>query len=99
MFRAIEVVGRGRLGSALAARLAALGLLADQGGDLIVFSVPDAAIHDAAAGRPTGPWVAHVSGATPLGALAPTNAASACTRSRHLSAREAPSSSTAPGPR
>jgi predicted short-subunit dehydrogenase-like oxidoreductase (DUF2520 family) len=33
--------------------------------------VPDAAIGDVAGAIPPGPWVAHVSGATPLSALAP----------------------------
>jgi len=72
MFRAIDVVGRGRLGAALAARAAAAGCLADdQPPDLVVICVPDRAIASVAAARPVGPWIAHVSGATPLAALAP----------------------------
>jgi len=36
-----------------------------------VLCVPDEAISEVAAGIAVGPWVAHVSGATPLGALEP----------------------------
>lgn len=71
MFKRIHVVGRGRVGSAAAARLGEHGLLADAAPDLVLLCVPDAAIHDAAAGITRGPWIAHVSGATPLGALDP----------------------------
>ena len=72
MFRAIDVVGRGRLGAALAARVSAAGRLAGgQPPDLVVFCVPDRAIASVAASRPVGPWVAHMSGATPLSALEP----------------------------
>lgn len=72
MFRAIEVVGHGRLGAALAARLTTRGLAAGgRAPDLVVLCVPDAAIADVARSRPIGPWVAHMSGATPLSALDP----------------------------
>lgn len=72
MFRAIDVVGRGRLGGALAARLAADGRLADgRDADLVVICVPDREIAAVAAARPVGPWIAHMSGATPLAALDP----------------------------
>jgi predicted short-subunit dehydrogenase-like oxidoreductase (DUF2520 family) len=72
MFRAIEVVGRGRVGSALAARLTTSGLVAHgRAADLVVLCVPDAAIADVAQSRPLGPWIAHLSGATPLSALDP----------------------------
>jgi predicted short-subunit dehydrogenase-like oxidoreductase (DUF2520 family) len=37
----------------------------------VLLCVPDAAIHEVAAALPAGPWVAHVSGATPLRALDP----------------------------
>jgi predicted short-subunit dehydrogenase-like oxidoreductase (DUF2520 family) len=72
MFKAISVIGRGRVGGALAARLAQQGLL-DEGPepDLVVLCVPDAAIAPTARSITPGPWVAHVSGATPLAALAP----------------------------
>jgi predicted short-subunit dehydrogenase-like oxidoreductase (DUF2520 family) len=39
--------------------------------DLVVICVPDGAIASVAARVPPGPWVAHVSGATPLAVLAP----------------------------
>ena len=72
MFRAIRVVGDGRLGGALAARLRAAGTLASgETPDLVVVCVPDAAIAEVARAQPVGPWVAHMSGATPLSALGP----------------------------
>ena len=37
----------------------------------MLLCVPDSAIATVAAGLPTGPWIAHVSGGTPLAALAP----------------------------
>ena len=62
----------GRVGAAVAARLDAQALLCRDGDpDLILISVPDRAIADVARAQPVGPWVAHVSGATPLAALAP----------------------------
>jgi predicted short-subunit dehydrogenase-like oxidoreductase (DUF2520 family) len=39
--------------------------------ELVLLCVPDAAIARAAASVEPGPWIAHVSGATPLAALAP----------------------------
>jgi predicted short-subunit dehydrogenase-like oxidoreductase (DUF2520 family) len=71
MFERIEVIGRGRAGAAIAARLAERGLLAESDGDLVVLCVPDAAIGAAARARSAGPWIAHISGATPLASLAP----------------------------
>jgi predicted short-subunit dehydrogenase-like oxidoreductase (DUF2520 family) len=72
MFQRIRVVGRGRVGSAVAARLAERGALADEGEpDLILLCVPDAAIAGVAGSVRDGPWLAHVSGATPLAALDP----------------------------
>jgi len=41
------------------------------GADLILLCVPDGAISTVAGTLDSGPWVAHVSGATPLSALAP----------------------------
>ena len=71
-FTRVNVVGRGRVGSALAARLAERGMLTNEGDvDLVLLCVPDAAIAGVAASLARGPWVAHVSGATPLAALAP----------------------------
>lgn len=69
--RAIGIIGRGRVGAAFAARLRERGRLADGPADLVVLCVPDTAIQAVAASLPVGPWVAHVSGATPLAALAP----------------------------
>lgn len=71
-FPRVSVVGRGRVGGAFAARLAEHGRLADTSdADLVVLCVPDAAIATVARELPAGPWLAHVSGATPLAALAP----------------------------
>jgi predicted short-subunit dehydrogenase-like oxidoreductase (DUF2520 family) len=68
----VRVIGAGRVGSAVSARLRERGLQErDDGAELVVLCVPDAAIADAAAAIEPGPWVAHVSGATPLAALAP----------------------------
>ena len=60
------------MGSAVAARLEQRGLTV--GGDrpdLVILCVPDSAIRDVARSVPSGPWIAHVSGATPLSALDP----------------------------
>ena len=72
MFKSIRIVGRGRAGSALSARLRERGLeWRDGDPDLVLLCVPDAAIAEVAGGLEPGPWVAHISGATPLAALAP----------------------------
>ena len=72
MFENVRVVGRGRLGSAVAARLDERGItLRDDRADLVLLCVPDSAISGVAAGIDLGPWVAHVSGATLLDALRP----------------------------
>jgi predicted short-subunit dehydrogenase-like oxidoreductase (DUF2520 family) len=59
----------------MAARLEARGLLSPTGAaaapDVVLLCVPDGAIAEVAARTPPGPWVAHVSGATPLAHLAP----------------------------
>jgi predicted short-subunit dehydrogenase-like oxidoreductase (DUF2520 family) len=69
----VDVIGaRGRVGHAVSARLAERGLVLPEGEpDVVLLCVPDRAIHDVAAGVELGPWVGHVSGATPLAALAP----------------------------
>jgi len=70
MFSHVKVIGRGRVGSAVHARLAERGLAHDgPDADLILLCVPDSAIADVAGDLAQGPWVAHVSGATPLAAL------------------------------
>jgi predicted short-subunit dehydrogenase-like oxidoreductase (DUF2520 family) len=71
-FTRVRVVGRGRVGGAVAARLSDRGLLAVDGeADLVLLCVPDSAIGEVAGSIAVGPWVAHVSGATALSALAP----------------------------
>jgi predicted short-subunit dehydrogenase-like oxidoreductase (DUF2520 family) len=72
MVETVQVVGAGRVGSAIAARLEQRGVeLREDGGELVLLCVPDTAIADTAARIQPGPWVAHVSGATPLAALDP----------------------------
>ena len=73
MIESVDVIGaRGRVGSAMSARLGVLGLLrADRTPDVVLLCVPDRAIAEVAAGIEPGPWVGHVSGGTPLEALAP----------------------------
>jgi len=72
MFTRVQVVGHGRLGSAVSARLAEQGVLVDTtDAELVVLCVPDRAIGEVAGGIPTGPWIAHMSGAAPLSALSP----------------------------
>jgi len=72
MITSVHVVGAGRVGSAIAARLAERGFPApERDPELVLLCVPDRAIAAVAASIPPGPWIAHVSGATPLAALAP----------------------------
>ena len=72
MFDRVRVIGNGRAGQAIAARLQERGLTVDNHDPaLVVLCVPDTAIATIASDVPIGPWVAHVSGATPLAALAP----------------------------
>jgi predicted short-subunit dehydrogenase-like oxidoreductase (DUF2520 family) len=73
MIDTIEIVGaRGRVGSTVSARLAERGIvLGSPSPELVLLCVPDRAIAEVAAEVPVGPWVAHVSGATPLDALDP----------------------------
>ena len=71
MFESAHVIGRGRVGSAIAARLAERGVAARDDAELVLLCVPDDAIADVAREVEPGPWVAHVSGATSLRALAP----------------------------
>jgi predicted short-subunit dehydrogenase-like oxidoreductase (DUF2520 family) len=73
MFESVNVIGRGRVGSAVAARLEERGVaLRDDGAELVLLCVPDAVIRDVARDLIPGPgWIAHVSGGTPLAALDP----------------------------
>jgi predicted short-subunit dehydrogenase-like oxidoreductase (DUF2520 family) len=68
----VHVIGSGRVGSAVAARLRERGVaVGADDPELVLLCVPDGAIADAARGLTPGPVVAHVSGATPLAALEP----------------------------
>ena len=77
MFERIHVIGTGRAGGAIRARLLERGLdvmdgrVPDTRAELVLLCVPDTVIAEVAAAVPTGPWVAHVSGATRLAALDP----------------------------
>jgi predicted short-subunit dehydrogenase-like oxidoreductase (DUF2520 family) len=71
VFDTVTIIGSGRVGSAVAARLRERGVRVEPDGALVVICVPDDAIAGVAAGLSEGPWLAHVSGATPLAALAP----------------------------
>jgi predicted short-subunit dehydrogenase-like oxidoreductase (DUF2520 family) len=73
MFESVTVIGAtGRSGSAISARLRERGIpLREHDGELIVLCVPDRTIAEVAGRIEPGPWVCHVSGATPLDALDP----------------------------
>jgi pantoate--beta-alanine ligase len=79
VFKAVQVIGSGRVGSAVSARLSERGLSVSRDArnlvrgpdELVLLCVPDSAIAEVAAELAPGPWVAHVSGATPLAALDP----------------------------
>jgi predicted short-subunit dehydrogenase-like oxidoreductase (DUF2520 family) len=73
MIENVSVIGaRGRVGSAVNARLAERGvhIVADEP-RLVLLCVPDRTIAEVARETAPGPWIAHVSGATPLAALDP----------------------------
>ena len=77
MFRSVHIIGTGRAGAAIRARLHERGVRVTDGrepdpdAELVLLCVPDAVIAEVAATVPPGPWVAHVSGATRLTALDP----------------------------
>jgi predicted short-subunit dehydrogenase-like oxidoreductase (DUF2520 family) len=71
MFDSVHVIGSGRVGSAISARLKERGLSVREEAELVLLCVPDSAIAEVARSVASGPWVAHVSGATPLAALDP----------------------------
>ena len=77
MIGSVRVVGTGRAGTAIAGRLAERDIPVHTGretsadADLVLLAVPDSVIPQVAQQVPIGPWVAHVSGATPLSALDP----------------------------
>jgi predicted short-subunit dehydrogenase-like oxidoreductase (DUF2520 family) len=71
MFESVNVIGRGRVGSAVAARLEERGIpLVEREAELTLLCVPDTTIGEVAKNVESS-WVAHVSGATPLSALDP----------------------------
>ena len=71
MFDSITIIGSGRVGSAVGSRLRERGVSLEPDAGLVLICVPDDVIAEVAAAIPPGPWVGHVSGATPLAALAP----------------------------
>ena len=72
MFDRVKVVGRGRVGSAVAARLAERGhSVVEDDPDLVILCVPDGVIAEVASSISVGPWICHTSGATSVAALAP----------------------------
>ena len=77
MFESVHVIGGGRAGAAIAARMAERGVAVAIGrppipeSELVILAVPDSVIAEVAKEVHLGRWVAHVSGATSLSALAP----------------------------
>src|SRR3954467_15834454 len=71
MVKSVNVMGGGRVGSAIAARLEERGVELREDAELALVCVPDSAIAEVAGELAPGGWVAHVSGATPLAALDP----------------------------
>jgi predicted short-subunit dehydrogenase-like oxidoreductase (DUF2520 family) len=71
MFEDVTVIGAGRAGTTIAARLREREIRLGENGELRILCVPDRAIAEVALSIEPGPWVAHVSGATPLAALDP----------------------------
>ena len=70
----VNVVGRGRLGSAVAARLEERGVaVREDGAEIVLLCVPDSAISATVECQTlvVSQWVGHTSGATPLSALSP----------------------------
>jgi predicted short-subunit dehydrogenase-like oxidoreductase (DUF2520 family) len=72
VFETVTIIGSGRVGSAVGARLRERGVtLVDDRGEVVLLCVPDGAIAEVAQSVQPGPWVGHVSGATSLSALDP----------------------------
>ncbi|MGZ4289509.1 MAG: Rossmann-like and DUF2520 domain-containing protein [Gaiellaceae bacterium] len=73
MIERVHVIGSGRVGSAVSARLDRRGVaVGEDDPDVVLLCVPDTAIADTARCLAPGrAWVGHVSGATPLAALDP----------------------------
>ena len=73
MIERAHIIGSGRVGSAIAARLRERGVaVGDDDPDVLLLCVPDTAISDLSRCLTPGQaWIGHVSGATPLAALEP----------------------------
>ena len=73
MIERVHVIGSGRVGSTISARLRERGLVVGEDDpDVVLLCVPDTAIADVSNGLTPGhAWIGHVSGATPLAALEP----------------------------
>ena len=73
MIERAHVIGSGRVGSAVTARLRERGVaVGEDDPDVALLCVPDTAVAEVARGLPPGrAWIGHVSGATPLAALEP----------------------------
>jgi predicted short-subunit dehydrogenase-like oxidoreductase (DUF2520 family) len=78
MIEKVHVIGSGRVGSAVSARLVERGVAVgddakdEEEPDVVLLCVPDTAIADVSRCLAPGrAWVGHVSGATPLAALEP----------------------------
>jgi predicted short-subunit dehydrogenase-like oxidoreductase (DUF2520 family) len=72
VIESVKVIGAGRVGSAVKARLAERGIEERDDADVVLLCVPDNAIRDVARGQAPGhAWIGHTSGATPLSALDP----------------------------
>ena len=73
MIERVHVIGAGRVGSAVSARLRERGIaMRAEDPDVVLLCVPDTAIAEVARELPPGrAWMGHVSGATPLAALEP----------------------------
>lgn len=73
MIEKVHVIGSGRVGSAISARLRERGLsVGEDDPDVVLLCVPDTAIAEVARELSSEhAWVGHVSGATPLAALEP----------------------------
>jgi predicted short-subunit dehydrogenase-like oxidoreductase (DUF2520 family) len=69
----VHVIGSGRVGPAVTARLRERGVaLSEEEPDVVLLCVPDTAIADVSRRLTPGrAWIGHVSGATPLAALEP----------------------------
>jgi predicted short-subunit dehydrogenase-like oxidoreductase (DUF2520 family) len=67
----VNLIGRGRVGAAVTARLQVRGIVVREEADVVLLCVPDGAIAAAAECQTLvmSQWVGHTSGATPLSAL------------------------------